>query len=191
MKLKAAVLGSLSALALVAAAASANASTTFWSLSGVTFDDGATASGTFTFDTVTGLVTAAHITTTDGLLTGYTYDASNSAVGNDEFQLNSFYAVEIPDLTRDIELAFAAPLSAGGVDNLLVGNPNNFAAPGSYECNDCLIVRQVVSGRAVESRDHVLPDGPRVPEPATWAMMIMGFGLAGTAMRRRHALTLA
>lgn len=27
-----------------------------------------------------------------------------------------------------------------------------------------------------------------VPEPATWAMMIMGFGLAGAALRRRQAL---
>ena len=26
-----------------------------------------------------------------------------------------------------------------------------------------------------------------VPEPATWAMMIAGFGLAGAAMRRRRA----
>ena len=25
-----------------------------------------------------------------------------------------------------------------------------------------------------------------VPEPATWAMMITGFGLAGTALRRRN-----
>lgn len=32
-----------------------------------------------------------------------------------------------------------------------------------------------------------------VPEPATWAMMILGFGLTGWAMRRkpRHAATLA
>lgn len=28
-----------------------------------------------------------------------------------------------------------------------------------------------------------------VPEPATWAMMILGIGLAGTAMRRRHVTT--
>ncbi len=28
-----------------------------------------------------------------------------------------------------------------------------------------------------------------VPEPATWAMMIAGFGLAGTALRRRRAIT--
>lgn len=28
-----------------------------------------------------------------------------------------------------------------------------------------------------------------VPEPATWAMMILGFGLAGAGLRRRQALT--
>ena len=27
----------------------------------------------------------------------------------------------------------------------------------------------------------------RLPEPSTWAMLIMGFGTAGAAMRRRHA----
>jgi len=27
-----------------------------------------------------------------------------------------------------------------------------------------------------------------VPEPTTWALMILGFGAAGTALRRRHAL---
>jgi hypothetical protein len=29
-------------------------------------------------------------------------------------------------------------------------------------------------------------DLPAVPEPATWAMMILGFGLAGVALRRRR-----
>jgi hypothetical protein len=32
---------------------------------------------------------------------------------------------------------------------------------------------------------------PAVPEPATWAMMITGFGLAGTALRRRRFATRA
>jgi hypothetical protein len=33
----------------------------------------------------------------------------------------------------------------------------------------------------------VLPEQPAVPEPATWAMMIGGFALAGGALRRRPA----
>lgn len=35
-----------------------------------------------------------------------------------------------------------------------------------------------------------IPQSP-VPEPATWAMMIAGFGLVGAAMRRRAATTVA
>jgi microcystin-dependent protein len=35
---------------------------------------------------------------------------------------------------------------------------------------------------------HSLPDvAPPVPEPATWAMMIAGFAMAGAALRRRQA----
>ena len=39
---------------------------------------------------------------------------------------------------------------------------------------------------------HLLYFGGRaaVPEPASWAMMIVGFGAIGAAMRRRHAATL-
>ena len=35
------------------------------------------------------------------------------------------------------------------------------------------------------------PTGPGVPEPASWALMIAGFGLAGAALRRRRTLTTA
>ncbi|MBY9061427.1 PEPxxWA-CTERM sorting domain-containing protein [Sphingomonas yunnanensis] len=31
------------------------------------------------------------------------------------------------------------------------------------------------------------PFGAAVPEPSTWAMMVLGFGLAGAAIRRRRA----
>jgi microcystin-dependent protein len=35
---------------------------------------------------------------------------------------------------------------------------------------------------------HSLADvSPGVPEPASWALMIGGFGLAGVALRRRRA----
>ncbi len=32
--------------------------------------------------------------------------------------------------------------------------------------------------------------GAAVPEPATWAMMIAGFGLAGSALRRRQRVAI-
>jgi hypothetical protein len=40
-----------------------------------------------------------------------------------------------------------------------------------------------------EPTDVRLPSGA-VPEPATWAMMIAGFGMAGAMMRRRRAVVL-
>jgi len=40
------------------------------------------------------------------------------------------------------------------------------------------------------SRFEVNPDlGPGVPEPGTWALMILGFGLSGAALRRRRLLS--
>ena len=48
---------------------------------------------------------------------------------------------------------------------------------GADDNHDDLIIRATVS--------------PAVPEPATWAMMLLGFGAAGFALRRRRAPILA
>jgi hypothetical protein len=37
---------------------------------------------------------------------------------------------------------------------------------------------------------RVLTVSRAVPEPATWAMLILGFGAAGSAIRRRRALAI-
>ncbi len=42
------------------------------------------------------------------------------------------------------------------------------------------------SGGVVDYIQLSVPDGGAVPEPATWALMITGFGLAGVALRRRR-----
>jgi hypothetical protein len=34
----------------------------------------------------------------------------------------------------------------------------------------------------------ITPGGGAVPEPATWAMLLAGFGLVGVSARRRRAL---
>ncbi len=53
------------------------ASTIVWTLDGVTFEDGGTASGTFATDSTTGAVTSFNIVTTFGTtLEGTTYNSS-------------------------------------------------------------------------------------------------------------------
>ena len=44
------------------------------------------------------------------------------------------------------------------------------------------------ASRTVSSNFEVTPAAAAVPEPASWAMMIAGFGLAGMAMRRRQVI---
>lgn len=52
-----------------------------------------------------------------------------------------------------------------------------FDGANGVTCNDCVTwsISEVVSSGT--------------PEPATWAMMIAGFGMVGTMLRRRHALS--
>ena len=81
------------------------------------------------------------------------------------------------------QIAFGArPI--GGVVNFTNYNfaPGAFAAFGSYST---ISFGTNQAGRLTVSRAGPGGPGP-VPEPATWAMMIAGFGTIGVAMRRRQ-----
>lgn len=93
---------------------------------------------------------------------------------------------------------------------LFRGDENGARFVASYQCNSCIdtdieftFVRSS-SGITGAGRAYTLDEGTRefqselffdiiggqvavVPEPATWAMMISGFGLIGGAVRRRRA----
>lgn len=49
-----------------------------------------------------------------------------------------------------------------------------------------LLNGDVIAGHSQASITGYEPAAPAVPEPASWALMIAGFGLIGTALRRRH-----
>ncbi|MEP2101127.1 MAG: PEPxxWA-CTERM sorting domain-containing protein [Parasphingorhabdus sp.] len=78
-----------------------------------------------------------------------------------------------------------------------LGNPNvnylSVALRGLESADSFNVVgdRLNLNFRASDPGDYVrvLTAAPAVPEPATWAMMIGGFGLVGGAMRRRRKMT--
>ncbi|MBU3076332.1 PEPxxWA-CTERM sorting domain-containing protein [Sphingomonas sp. XMGL2] len=77
------------------------------------------------------------------------------------------------------EIIFSEPTSTAGYesDNHTVGWFNTKENPGG-----------LIDPELCESGDSsciVVPPSA-VPEPATWAMLILGFGVVGTGMRRRR-----
>jgi hypothetical protein len=165
----------LSALLLTASGfdVPANATIINWTLVVVQFTDGGRASGTFSTDSITGAVTAFDITTTPGqfISTGFEYDAATSLLGAG-LGTNSFSLTQVASPNRALYLSFYDPLTTPlAFDDLVFGD--------SKECgsNSCASLRSPISGLAI---------GSAVPEPSTWAMMILGFvGVGFMAYRRK------
>lgn len=91
-----------------------------------------------------------------------------------------------------------ADVSAGGNTlNVVAANDGSFGSPyamhwktGSFTFTgtgaDILDLKATVGGNGGVFFDNVSVVG--VPEPASWALMIAGFGLTGAALRRRRGL---
>lgn len=160
------VLAKLGIAMLLGVPAAAGAVT--WHLSGV-FSDGTTLTGSFAINVYGFLSTAKLTTQANGVFTGATYGPGDSFA---DF-LNGF-SISQNAYQDELNLLFASDITTATSSVTLLN--------GSYECRGsgyCYLgtggnIRTLVSGVAT------------VPEAATWALMIGGFGLTGLTLRQRR-----
>jgi hypothetical protein len=175
-------LAAAAALALLGAASSAQAAVIIWTLKDVVFDDGGTASGYFGYDTVLGTANRFNMTTTDGSrLSGFHYHAPATIFRGANFVVPDNLVWISPG--HGLVLGFAGPLSAPGTV-ALTDNGGNLG--GTFELQLDSSFRRSVRGISSGS-----VTGAFVPEPASWALMLLGFGGLGAALRRRRAALVA
>ncbi len=169
----------LAALALAAPMAAA-ADPVTWTLSGVTFPDGGTASGSFVYDEDTNLYSAVNVITTSGTtrLTGANYvnNVTNANPPSNASNLTmitaSGYAPGAPYfvLTTSPKTDTGGTLAiTGGFEGTCNAVPCFFAGPGASRNPSGSITTTPGGGAAA------------VPTLSEWAMILFGTLLAGGA----------
>ncbi len=145
----------------LALARSAVAVPFLYTLTGVTFDDGAAATGSFIFDPNAGTYGAFDIKTSDGLVfsgshyspgagTGTDFLASPDAYIFDNFGVDSHY----------LNFSYSGHITAPGVYALEIGSPNG---PGSFSnsgefVNSSLDYRLLTTGSLTVTSTSSVPD---------------------------------
>jgi PEP-CTERM motif len=164
-----------------------------WTLSGVTFDDGGTASGSFVFDATTSTLSSISIVTTAGTTSprpgtpfgGTAYTGVNTGAPSG-FPPLSFDIAVVPDVTidltgsmvLDLELPMPGLTDSGGTVSLLAMT----AAEDICSNSDCSVVDD--SPFRFAAGELVSPVAT-TPEPSAFLLLGMGLVcLAGVAKRK-------
>ena len=109
-----------------------------------------------------------------------------------DFSVNAFANHRIGDTVEIVLQARAAALANNVAGTGGVAGANAFIDPMITIDTDWLADNpgfQLNFSDGVVNGTGLLPDAGGVPEPATWALMIAGFGLVGTVLRRRRTAT--
>lgn len=165
----------------------ANAVPVSWTLDGVVFADGSTASGSFTFDADTSTYSSVNIVTTPGtvITSGNTFDTippqPNLNCGTPAFTC-AVNASAGPDYLGDpvIRLQFSTPLTNAGGTITLVGQTINAICGSSALCAPPLGASTLFSAGSVNG--VVLPPPSVDPAAAVPIPAISVYGLAITIL---------
>jgi hypothetical protein len=157
-----------------------------WTLQGVTFSDGGTASGSFQYDAATQTYSNINITTTTGTVrTGATYHFFSSGLGPvppASYVLVVTIGSGDPTGTPVLFLPFSAPglTNSGGTVTLNVGQEASCANAG---CNGpATPQRFTTAGSVVGSQTPP----PATPAPTTSLLMLSGMAMIGFMAWRKQ-----
>jgi hypothetical protein len=197
VKLSKSIAAAAAAFVAVSAAGASRAAVVEWTLQGVHLSDGTAVTGTFDYDVDSNQYSNVDIVVASGpsypVATTFTvpifvgeFSTSlrlnvlpNTYGGGDATGFEEFY------------FAYDTPLSDAGGTIGISNAPGTFS-PQLWVCGDSTCLTGDVSEPFLEGGDHpgfVTTDAsPGVPEPAAWALMLMGFGGLGAMLRRRRAV---